>query len=192
MAKSLKDDEKYTKKIESINSAVTRIAKIVNGLKKFSRSNDQADRNPAFVADILREAIELISPKAKRDTVSIEISCKTESQILCDVLEIEQVIVNLVNNAIDAAKNTSGKWVKVRLYDQNEKIILQIEDSGRGLTKEVEAKLFQPFFTTKPVGEGTGLGLSICKGILDQHFAEIYFNKNFQHTCFEVVFEKLK
>ena len=191
MAKYLKDDSKYTKKIESINSAVTRIAKIVNGLKKFSRSNDQADRNPAFIAEILRESIELISPKAKRDTVSIDISSKTESQILCDVLEIEQVIVNLVNNAIDAAKDTPGKWVKVRLFDQNEKIVLQIEDSGPGLTKEVEAKLFQPFFTTKPVGEGTGLGLSICKGILDQHSAEIYFNKNFKNTCFEVVFEKL-
>lgn len=61
-------------------------------------------------------------------------------------------------------------------------------DSGSGISKELETKIFNPFTTTKPVGEGTGLGLSISKGILENHSATIKLNRSFKNTCFEIVF----
>ncbi len=70
------------------------------------------------------------------------------------------------------------------------KIVLQVRDSGEGITDENQKKLFQPFFTTKPVGEGTGLGLSIVKGILDDHSATVELLHKELDTCFEIRFKK--
>ncbi len=99
--------------------------------------------------------------------------------------------MNLVNNAIDAIKNSSGeKWVRVLVFEDAHALILQIRDSGKGIPDHIAKKLFQPFFTTKKVGEGTGLGLSIAQGILKEHGATIEVLKNEPNTCFEIRFEK--
>ena len=99
-------------------------------------------------------------------------------------------MVNLINNAIDAVKKNSTKWVQVDLFEDGTAIILQVRDSGTGLSEEAQKKLFQPFFTTKPVGQGTGLGLSIVKGILDEHQATIEVITTEPNTCFEIRFKK--
>ena len=118
------------------------------------------------------------------------IMTREDFQICCDSVEIEQVLVNLINNAIDAVKGQENAWVKLNCFEVGSQVVLQVIDSGLGLSKEVEAKLFQPFFPTKPVGEGTGLGLSIVKGILDEHKASISLNRAMPHTCFEIRFPK--
>lgn len=109
-------------------------------------------------------------------------------QIFCDGVEIEQVLVNLVNNSIAVKDSPGEKWVKIKAFDDNGEVVVQVMDSGVGLSVDLEAKLFQPFFTTKPIGEGTGLGLSIAKGILDQHGASIAVNRQVSNTCFEIRF----
>ena len=120
----------------------------------------------------------------------MEIDCKGNAQILCDEVEIEQVLVNLVNNAIDAVKDQPKKWVKVSLSDDAESVVLRVTDSGPGIPDSVRDKLFEPFFTTKSVGEGTGLGLSITKGILDEHKATIAVVTDSPNTCFEIKFAR--
>ena len=114
----------------------------------------------------------------------------TQESILCDALEIEQVLLNLINNGIDAARTQDEKWVEIRVFEEGESVIAQVLDSGTGVSREIEAKIFQPFFTTKKTGEGTGLGLSISKGILDQHSATIALNRSLPNTCFEVRFSR--
>jgi hypothetical protein len=96
----------------------------------------------------------------------------------------------LINNAIDAVKNITEKWVKLELQEIDGGVIFRIRDSGPKISPNLQSKLFQPFFTTKPVGEGTGLGLSIVKGILDGHHAEIELLVHDPHTCFEIRFPK--
>ena len=98
--------------------------------------------------------------------------------------------VNLINNSIDAVKDSHDRWVKMELGETISEIVLRISDSGLGIPEHVQKKLFQPFFTTKEVGEGTGLGLSIVKGILDDHKASIELLANQPHTCFEIKFPK--
>lgn len=180
--------EKFTAKLETMKKAVNRIAKIVNGLRKFSRTSDSVNMTSVVLADVIRDAIVMTESKARRNGTSLILDIQTNARVVCDEIEIEQVLINLINNGIDAAKATSNKWVRLRLFAEKSHVILQVEDSGSGITAAVEEKLFQPFFTTKPVGEGTGLGLSICKGILDNHNAQIALNKNFEQTCFEVRF----
>jgi len=189
LLKRFKDDpEKLNEKLEAVKSSVDRISKIVNGLRKFSRTSNDNSHTKHKLHKLVEEMVVLTDVKAKRFATPIEWDLTSNSEILCDAFEIQQVIINLINNAVDAVQSMPEKWIKVRLFDEGSHIILQVIDSGPGISTDLEQKLFQPFFTTKAVGEGTGLGLSISKGICDQHGATLSLNRKLTHTCFEVRF----
>ncbi len=180
--------EKFSEKISSVLRSVQRISKIVLGLKKFSRASENLVHGPAALSDIVKEALVMTEVKANSHGTLVYLDTQSDAKILCEEVEIEQVVVNLVSNAIDAVKSLSERWVKIAIFEDQSKLVLQVHDSGPGMTSEVESELFQPFFTTKPLGEGTGLGLSIAKGILDQHNASITINRTHRNTCFEIRF----
>lgn len=190
LSKFAANPEKLALKVEAIKKSCDRIARIVQGLKKFSRSGDKTNIQNYEPYKIVKEAITITEAKSKRHSVPVMIDCKSHAQIQCDDVEIEQVLVNLINNAIDAVKTRSDKWVKVDLFDDAECIVLRVSDSGPGIPEDVRDKLFEPFFTTKKVGEGTGLGLSITKGILDAHEATITVVVDSPNTCFEIRFPR--
>lgn len=191
LLKKVKDDTiKFELKTDTMSRATDRIAKIVKGLRKFSRSSEGSVHKPELLSGIVNEALIITETKSKRHSTPVEVDMKTQSSILCDGVEIEQVLVNLINNAIDAVKENEKKWIKVIAFDEANEVVVQVMDSGLGISGEIEQKLFQPFFTTKAVGEGTGLGLSISKGILDMHKASLKLNHSFRNTCFEVRFIK--
>lgn len=186
----MNDPVQFQKKVDTINRATERISKIVGGLRKFSRSSDKSDKKPHLLLNIIKEAVTLTSTKSIRHSTPVFLEDKTQGPVLCDEIEIEQVLVNLINNSIDAIKDLEERWVKIELNEINSDVVLRITDSGPGIPLEVQKKLFEPFFTTKIVGEGTGLGLSIVKGILDDHKASIELLQDTPHTCFEIKFTK--
>jgi hypothetical protein len=144
---------------------------------------------------ISKEVLLLTDAKSKQHSVPVTLDCNTHASILCDEVEIEQVLVNLVNNSVDAIKSNQDKWIKVKIFEEGTFVVLTVTDSGTGIPDHIRNKLFEPFFTTKKVGEGTGLGLSITKGILDEHKATISLVSNSPNTCFELKFpitEELK
>ncbi len=185
--------EMFVLKMNSIEKAILRITKIVKGLEKFSRSSEGAIYKVEILKDIIEEVLVLTGSHVKRHSVRVTTLCAEEGHsILCDVVEIEQVIINLINNAIDAVKNQPVKWIKINCFTEDQYIVLQVIDSGLVISEAIELKLFQPFFTTKRTGEGTGLGLSITKGILDEHKATIALNRSLPNTCFEIRFKKVE
>lgn len=190
LRKDFSQPEKLLKKLEAIEKATLRIAKIVGGLRKFSRTSDKKAVKVFALRRIIDEAILMTGAKQRRHTVAIEFDCRAEAFVLCDELEIEQVMINLINNAIDAVKAERERWVKIVVFVEADEVCLQIRDSGPGIAPEHREKLFQPFFTTKPVGESTGLGLAIVKGILDEHKAKIQYIPQDPYTCFELRFPR--
>jgi PAS domain S-box-containing protein len=190
LSKFLNQPEKLKSNIEVIQKSCQRISKIINGLKKFSRSGEQTEYSNHSLCSIIREGVILIDHKAKRESTPITVDCQSLSEIYCNEVEIEQVVVNLISNAIDAVKNGPDRWVKISVFDEKGTVVLRVEDSGKGLPQGIADKLFDPFFTTKKVGEGTGLGLSITKGILESHQATIELLNHHPNTCFEVRFKK--
>jgi PAS domain S-box-containing protein len=177
-------------KVDAMKRSCQRIAKIVRGLRKFSRSGDKPDLRCHKLQAIVEEALTLVDAKARGQKVTLEIDCPSSVEILCDELEIEQVVVNLLINAIDAIKNREEKWIRVTIEERPEDTVLRITDSGSGIPENISKKLFDPFFTTKTVGEGTGLGLSIARGILDEHRATIEIVQGVPNTCFEIRFTR--
>ena len=183
--------EQFISKIAVIEKACGRISKIVGGLKKFSRTGEMLVHERRVLSEIVKEVEILTEMKCRRHATRLTIECNTQATILCDEVEIEQVIVNLVSNAIDANKTKPERWVKVSVYEESPSIILRVTDSGPGLSPDVRKNLFEPFFTTKKGGEGTGLGLSISKSILEEHNATITVLEDVPNTCFEIRFQKV-
>jgi two-component system, NtrC family, sensor kinase len=88
---------------------------------------------------------------------------------------MQQVLLNLINNAIDAIGPGGGE-VEIATRVDNENVVVDVKDNGQGIPKSIQARIFDPFFTTKPVGKGTGLGLSICYGIVKKLGGDITLN----------------
>lgn len=194
IAKHSTDSAKVVSKVESIQKSCTRISKIVDGLRKFSRKdagNEMSDKSFFAIAE---EVLALTLHKANALKVPVLLDCKSKALIRCDEVRIEQVFVNLVSNALHAVKELSQKWVKLVVEDDDAKgeLVVQVIDSGNGIPPEIQKKIFEPFFTTKPVGEGTGLGLSITRGILEEHHATLSIRNDLPNTCFEIRFKKTK
>lgn len=187
--------EKFSAKIEVIQKACGRIAKIVSGLKKFSRTTGEKNYSNHDLSEIVRETLVLTNAKSKQHDTPVTCDFKSEALIHCDEIEIEQVVINLINNSIDAVKDRDEKWVKIEVFEENlegaQLVVLRVTDSGPGIPEKIRDKLFNPFFTTKAVGEGTGLGLSIAKGILNEHEATISLVAGVPNTCFEIRFQKV-
>lgn len=188
--KSNGDLEKIKKQTEVIKRACDRVSRIVNGLRKFSRSSSQSTYEPHSLMQLIREAIALTETKARRHDTMITLDGPEDIEIDCDEIEISQVFVNMINNAVEAIKHLSERWVKIKVAETLGNITVKISDSGSGLSPEVQKKIYEPFFTTKPVGEGTGLGMSIVKGILDEHQATIEIINEEPNTCFEIKFRR--
>ncbi len=186
------DEIKLKSKIETVTKSIQRITKIVSGLKKFSRVDEKQDFKNNIMSEIVQEVLVLSEIRSHGLGVKVTADIQTNAMAFCDALEIEQVLVNLINNSIDAVRQLSDKWVRINLFEEGSHIVLQVVDSGSGISPAIESKLFQPFFTTKPVGEGTGLGLSICKGIMDKHKADFFLNRTFSNTCFEMRFNRVE
>ena len=191
LLKKFKDNpEKFEEKLVSAEKACHRIEKIVKGLQKFTRSTDTLEHKPESLASIIQEAITVTEAKSKLHATPVSMNIASNEIIYCDAVEIEQVLINLINNAVDAVKLRADRWIEIKLFQLGSEIVLQVIDSGSGLSAEIEKSLFQPFFTTKDVGEGTGLGLSISRSILRSHSATLNLNRAIQNTCFEIRFPR--
>jgi PAS domain S-box-containing protein len=192
MLDKLKDNpDKFSAKLETINKSVKRINKIVDGLKNFIHKREDVKHKIHSLPDVIKEVLILVEYKANKNAVPIILEFQDNYKILCNDAEIEQVLINLLNNAIDAIKNLDIKWIRIELSKVQSDIILKIIDSGLGIDPEIESKLFQSFFTTKPRGEGTGLGLSIVKEIIEKHNGSIAVDRKESHTCFKLVFPEV-
>lgn len=182
---------KFEAKLAQVKISVERISRIVTGLKRYVHKGSKQVSVPIDLVQIVRDSLEFVEQKAIDVGVQLRRSVAGhEAMILGDVGELQQVLVNLLGNAIDAVAENSEKWVGVRIISEPDSIAIWVEDSGPGIPPEVERKLFQPFFTTKGVGKGTGLGLSISRTIVMNHGGTLELRREHANTCFELRFKR--
>lgn len=184
------NDEEFEKKLSLITKSTTRISRIVGSLKKFSRSNNESILKRHDLVSIIEESLILCEMKAKQHNVRMNVDIDNNAFIFCDEIEIEQVLVNLINNSIDAISELSDKWINIVLNKENDYFIFRITDAGPGIPKEIIEKIFNPFYTTKEVGLGTGLGLSISKRILIAHGTDLIIDEENPNTSFVIRFKE--
>jgi C4-dicarboxylate-specific signal transduction histidine kinase len=175
-----------------VGKTVNRIATIVTGLQKFSRSDENQAMMHYDFNEILEDALDLCRERLR--AASVKLDCRIpETPILinCQPIEISQIMINLINNARDAVASQEEKWISVTALEQHDTIQIRVSNSGKRIPEKIAAKIMQPFFTTKEVGEGTGLGLSISKGIAEQHGGSLTLDQSFCHTSFVLTLPKV-
>ena len=156
-----------------------RAKKIVQNLLAFARKSGPQKTN-VDLRHLVRTTLDLKSA----DLRSIQAEVITDfdpnlPEIFADQHQMQQVFLNLINNAEQAMAGTEGdRILRIRLWKSSVEIRASFEDSGPGIPEDVSQKIFDPFFSTKEVGKGTGLGLSICYGILKEHDGRIWTERN--------------
>jgi two-component system, NtrC family, sensor kinase len=150
-----------------IRSEAFRCKSITNGLLDFSRVRS-GSRTPLDISDILKSSARLLSHQKRGDGIEISVDVPVKLLIVsADEGQLQQAIIALATNAIDAMPD-GGKLV-LRAFAEKNRIVVEIKDSGIGISEDDLPKIFEPFFTTKEVGKGTGLGLAVCYGIITEH-----------------------
>ncbi len=173
--------------LEDIMKSCERMAHIVRNLKRFSRTDEEQQAHETHRLRVLiEEALFLVGPRLKRELVRISLRTDTEAQLSCSAFEIEQVLVNLLNNAIDAVKELPERWVRIEIVEEAQHLQVLVTDSGNGIEQADPEELFAPFRTTKAAGEGTGLGLAISRQIVEEHGGMLAYVSGTKNTCFKM------
>lgn len=157
--------------IKRISDMVDRMAKISNHLRNFARQPGETIR-PILVNEVILDSIEIMRPTLKQTQTELDFkNASEEFWALGGRLRLQQVLVNILNNAIDALLDCSDKNIKIEVYQTSQCVNIEICDNGPGLSKDNLDQVFEAFFTTKEggkeAGSGMGLGLSIAYNIIE-------------------------
>ncbi len=154
-----------------IGLQINRCSKITASILKFGRQEDKEFKN-LDVRGFMHEIVQMVEKKAQVHAIAIEKNIPERPLMVnADPAQLQQVFLNLINNAMDSVTQANGAHggrvlVGIRENSADSRIEISVEDNGTGVSPDLMEKIFAPFFTTKPVGKGTGLGLSVCLGII--------------------------
>jgi C4-dicarboxylate-specific signal transduction histidine kinase len=180
LQRMLKDDgiqqeriPEFRRYLTQVTNETTRVGRIVSDLLAFSRRS-KPQRAPADVNKIVRMTISLVQHKMKLSGVELETKLADDlPPVPCDQSQVQQVVLNLILNAAEATHAKSERRVAVSTSADSGFVRLVVADNGEGIAAENLARIFHPFFTTKPEGKGVGLGLAVSYGIIEAHGGDI-------------------
>ncbi|MBF0120147.1 MAG: hybrid sensor histidine kinase/response regulator [Desulfobacterales bacterium] len=169
-----KEDKRYSF-MQDAENQVNRCIKIVSDVLAISRAKITYTDEPEIIniKEITEQILRLLSHRIKRGKVEIFCEIPEEANKIWANHNIQQVFLNLINNALDAVKESQIKQIYISSYIEEQWVKIRIKDTGIGILPQDIDKIFAPFFTTKPVGQGTGLGLMICRNIIEAHGGRI-------------------
>jgi len=168
--------------LEELSFVKTQSGRAREIIRNLSRFSSQQSGPPALVdlRDVIAEVVQLRRRNLDASSIALHVETSTMRSVYANFTELEQVILNFVINAQQSIEGTGRQngHIVIRLFDAGKKVRLEVQDDGPGVSAADEPKLFQPFFTTKPVGKGTGLGLSVSYGIIDSYGGTIGYHGN--------------
>ncbi len=177
--------------VNKMDHTVSRISRIVNGMRRFARESSMDEKNKYSLNKIVEETLDICLERINNNGTSLQVEyLKHDSEIFCRPVEISHVILNLINNAYQATSSFPHPWIKIKMEEADNVYRIYVIDCGERISSDVEKKLFQPFFTTKEIGTGTGLGLSISKGIIEEHKGKLAYKRDASNTTFVIELPK--
>lgn len=163
--------EKAQRRIATINHSLDRASNIARELLQVSRDAEHDEPRPLSLRKLIESAVQLVT--AQSSGVQIKVQCDSDAEVDCIGWKLEEVLINLLQNAIDAS--SPGEEVEVALVEEDKWVRVSVSDRGSGVASADREKIFEPFFTTKEPGKGTGLGLAVCYAIVEVHRGKLSF-----------------
>jgi signal transduction histidine kinase len=173
LLKDLPDDDPRRPDLEVIAAEANRCGTIVHGLLDFARQS-HASRMRTDLGKVIHEVIRVM--EARAGACGVRLACDVEHglpEVLVDPGQIKQLLVNLVQNGVDAIDGSGTVGVRARQKAQGRAVEILVQDDGAGIDPEDIDRVFTPFFTTKRAGRGTGLGLALAYGVAKMHSGDI-------------------
>ncbi|WP_122347138.1 ATP-binding protein [Pseudomonas coronafaciens] len=157
------------KALVPVDQQLTRMAALTGHLKTFARKSPSGLRERLDLATVVDQALLLLDPRLREEHIDCVLHPTRPAWVRGDAIRLEQVLINLLRNELDAMRNSPSRRLEVRIdaTDHNQ-WRLSVSDSGSGIAPENLANIFDPFFTTKPVGDGLGLGLAVSYAIINE------------------------
>ena len=163
------DKDRIIHDLRSAMQQVRKASEIISHLRTFGRAAPMS-REPVPINDIIRRSLSLMQEQLRLRQIETRFDLAPENPLVRgNAIQLEQVLINLLTNARDAVACTPEKVITVRSGVKGNIVEILVQDSGMGIPRGLEQRIFDPFFSTKEVGEGTGLGLSITYGIIKEH-----------------------
>lgn len=160
-------DDAY-KALKPVDDMLTRMAALTGHLKTFARKSPSGLRERLDLAAVVDQALQLLDTRLRDEQVSTVLHLTRPAWVRGDAIRLEQVLINLLRNALDAMADQPLKRLEVRLEADEQLWRLTVSDSGTGIAEEHLGQVFDPFFTTKAVGDGLGLGLAVSFAIIHE------------------------
>lgn len=154
--------------LQPLEQMLTRMAALTGHLKTFARNSPVGLRERLDLAVVVDQALHLLQTRIRADDVEVALYLARPAWVRGDAIRLEQVLINLLRNSLDAMADKGYKRLEIRIEPEATQWRLSILDTGGGIPEADLARIFDPFFTTKPVGEGLGLGLAISYGIVHE------------------------
>lgn len=187
-----KDTENALKLCDNIDATVLRISKIVKSMRKLSRDSSKDNFEIFYVKELIEDCLQLCHEKFVSRGIKLYTQNIDDSLIInCNKIQISQVMINLLNNAYDAICETPDPWIKIQAIKNGLRAEIIFTDSGQGIDQDIQDKILNPFFTTKPLGLGTGIGLSISKTIIENHSGQLILDAHQQNTSFKIILPRI-
>lgn len=182
------DPKAFEQKIDLILSVSKRLAKIIDSVRKMSKADEGEELLPVHIQSLVEDTLLLCEGRFKKSGVEVMVSYNADlsEEVFCRPTEIGQVLVNLLNNALDATNETEkeDKWVKVCIDGDKANYVVSVSDNGAGVPISLREKIFQPKFSTKSLANGTGLGLSLSSQIISSHGGALQLDLTSSETSF--------
>jgi signal transduction histidine kinase len=155
----------------------TRAAEIIDRLRSFYKKGAPPEREFVDVNELIREMLILLRSEANHYSIRMRTDLATElPKVTADRVQLQQVLMNLMLNGIEAMKDTTGELMIQSELSKDGQLLISVSDTGVGLPPEKTDQIFQAFFTTKP--QGSGMGLAICRSIIESHGGRLWASAN--------------
>jgi two-component system NtrC family sensor kinase len=165
-------EENLPRLFESSREGLTRVREIVSNLRDFAHL-DEADTDSMDIALALESTLKIMTTEFESKNLTVHTEFDSGLYFVCQPGKMKQVFHSILHNAVQASE--PGGRIDIRLTADEHHIFIAVADKGHGMDRITQKKLFEPFYTTRPVGSGQGLGLAISYGVIEQHRGRIEF-----------------
>lgn len=180
-------DSDLNKMSISLMKLTNRMNQIISTLLNVARDGSSDSFSKVNLSNLIKEILEFSNIKFLEYKIQTHVGdINNNLEIECRETEIMQVLINLLNNSCFAIQNHDDRWIDINVLEKPDSVQISVTDSGNGIPKHLQDKIFQPFFTTKEIRKGTGLGLSISKSIIEKHNGSLIVDFTCQHTRFVI------
>jgi signal transduction histidine kinase len=173
-----------TNGLEQILYTSERINRTIQGVREFVHQDEAVPYEEFSVKHLVDDVLAFCGQRMKNHGVNLRFYGVDNYSLRGHKIQLEQVLLNLLNNAFDAIEFLPDKWIELSVRQTENSIQIYVKDSGSGIPPETASRMMEAFYTTKKVGKGTGLGLALARGIVEKHGGSLAYIGNTRHTTF--------